>query len=96
MTVSFSTDGLAFTALSFVDPGDQWNLAVITNPVLLPSTSNLWLKWENFDGPNSNDQFRVDDITLKGERAAVPESGTTLTFLGLAAFGLILFRRFQT
>ena len=74
--------------------------APISGPdVFLYSSSNLIsigdtvvLKWVSYNG-FSFDGFKIDTAV---PLAAVPESGTTLTFLGLAAFGLILFRRFQT
>lgn len=42
------------------------------------------------DGDNG---FSFDRFTI--ERSTVPESGTTLAFLGLGAFSLVLFRRFR-
>jgi len=68
--------------------------------------SSDWLTFDVFSGVLSKDivvkveangtteRILIDDFTFSS--AAVPESGTTVAFLGLAAFGLILFRRFQT
>jgi hypothetical protein len=61
--------------------------------------SSVILEWVAYNGI-SFDLFTIDtDVpstgTTTGSAASVPESGTTVAFLGLGVFGLILFRRFR-
>ena len=93
-SVSYSTDG-----------GTTFSLAGTINNATVDNSSD-WLTFDVFSGVLSKDivvkveangtteRILIDDFTFSS--AAVPESGTTVAFLGLAAFGLILFRRFQT
>jgi hypothetical protein len=80
-----------FASLPLADTGvgsDVYNFAS-DNLVLTGQT--VLLSWGSGNG-FSFDNFKIDtDVP----QASVPESGTTLAFLGLGVFGLVLFRRLR-
>ena len=110
VSITFSQD-ILFTGLGLSDFGssDIASLTVGGSaPILLiagvfsfPSSnfvstgSSVILGWVAGNGIRF-DKFIIDtDVPTTGPPASVPESGTTVTFLGLGVFGLILFRRFR-
>ncbi|PKW28610.1 T9SS type A sorting domain-containing protein [Flavobacterium lindanitolerans] len=73
LTVQVSTDGTAWTPLTYTRPTgtgtSSWIL--ITPSGTIPSTSNLRIKFEN---PISNVGFRIDDVKLTGNTLGISEN----------------------
>lgn len=73
LTVQVSTDGIAWTPLTYSRPTgagtSSWIL--ITPSGTIPSTSNLRIKFEN---PISNVGFRIDDVKLTGNTLGISEN----------------------
>lgn len=82
--------------------GEAQNLVNLTGIAPLQGLSGVvYFRFVPFGASGSGTlgfgRLTGDDLALKGEiaTASVPESGTTLAFLGLGVFGLILFRRLR-
>jgi hypothetical protein len=73
LTVQVSTDGIAWTPLTYSRPTgagtSSWIL--ITPSGTIPSASNLRIKFEN---PISNVGFRIDDVKLTGNTLGISEN----------------------
>ncbi|HRH67574.1 MAG TPA: hypothetical protein PLU53_14830, partial [Bacteroidia bacterium] len=75
LTVEVSSDGIAWTALTFTQPPTTgWTL--ITPTGTIPATANLRIR---FSKGQNNTQFRVDDITLTGTANQLEITATTPT-----------------
>lgn len=98
--VSYSVDnGSSFTSVgtidnSFLGNSSNWTTfsfnVVGASATSIDPSDNVIVKVASLRG---TERIMIDNFSFT--TAAVPESGATLTFLGLTAFGLILFRRFQ-
>jgi len=88
-SASLTIDGFASIPLSDTGVGSDIFSYASNNLVLTGQT--VLLSWIGGNG------FSFDNFTIDTDvpPTTVPESGTTLAFLGLGVFGLILFRRFR-
>lgn len=64
-----STDGTNWTALPYTPTGTAWEVITINNS-LIPSTTNLRLRWTNIGVNPAQNQYRIDDIKLSNVSAA--------------------------
>lgn len=73
LTVQVSTDGTAWTPLTYSRPTGAGTSSwiSITPSGTIPSTSNLRIKFEN---PISNVGFRIDDVKLTGNTLGISEN----------------------
>jgi hypothetical protein len=94
MVVSYSTDGVNFTSLTFPAQGTGTAWRVITldaaSNASLPVSSTLTLRWQN---TSTSYQARIDDVTLTG--TAVPEPSAAVALVG--GIGMLIgVRRFRS
>jgi hypothetical protein len=84
LLLEFSSDGTNYTTIpgTSVTGGSSWRLISLTG-ITLPTVSNLRLRWSN---SAATVMYRLDDITLSGTLAAVPEV-SAFFYGGLIAVG---------
>lgn len=90
LVVSFSSDGEAFTDLTFdAQPTGSgtanWRFVSISESAVIPAVPSLTLRWLN-SAESSSPQFRIDDVTL----TAVPEPSVYAALFGVLALMLVL------
>ena len=87
-----------FASISLVDTGvgsEVYDIADFTSNNLVMTGQTVLLAWGSGNG-FSFDNFIIDpDVPKTDPPNPVPESGTSVAFLGLGIFGLVLFRRFS-
>lgn len=72
--VEYSTDGINWTVLSYINSGNtDWRLVSLDNGQIIPTTSNLRIKFSNL----TTQQYRLDDIKLVG--TLVPQTAPLLS-----------------
>jgi hypothetical protein len=91
VTVEFSTDGISYSSLATANL--TTTAAAITRSVLLNPGDNAFFRL-GFTSTGANPIPRIDNVTISGDVALVPEPGTaSLLLLGLAGLGVAGRRR---
>ena len=90
LVLEYSTNGSTWNAIGIpAQPTGAgtavWRSVSIAN-TSIPAASSLSLRWTNTD---TDTQFRLDDITLSGAPAPVPEPATTTLLGALGALALL-------
>ena len=97
LSLAYSTDGTNYTALLLPTQSTgsgtaSWRSITLTS-LAIPNTATLSLRWTNTGSGSPNPQFRLDDISMSGTLAAVPEPSTYAAIAGVAMLGAALWRR---
>lgn len=79
LTVEYSTDGSAYTALTVNSTitVNTWTLKTASGTI--PASATLYLRWTQ---PGTTSQFRIDDVTLTGTLSGPTLTLSTSTFTG--------------